>query len=320
MRFVAENMDEVPVRITADGIELVTADPTIVAMIDLSFPAQMFDPYTVEAGDDIEFMVNADDLKSVVSEARKADTVTFSVTQKNGTYTLHTAVERENKTLTDSVETLNYDPAERPSTTDLEYSGEATVAFAPLLDAIDGMQDSFCLGVDTDRLVLWSESDARGTVDEFRVGGEHVEEIAVEDRSVRSRYSREYLETLRKLQHSVETVAVKTGTDFPLRIKAVDVPYELSFIVAPRVDEDGTAPEKLQPMRTFTAGEQQAEPDAYAIVDESFENPVDAWLQNDDAEHRMDKQEARDRADELDREKVPVSLYALMARRVEGDT
>ena len=313
-------MGEVPVKITEDGIELVAADPTMVAMIDLTFPAQMFDPYTVEADDEIEFMVDADDLKSVVSDARKADTLTLSVTQQNGTYTLHAAVERKDETLIDSVETLDYDPAERPSTTDLEYSGEATVAFAPLLDAIDGMQDSFCLGMDAHRMVLWSESDARGTVDEFRVGGEYVQNIAVEDRSVRSLYSRDYLETLQKLQHSVKTVAVKTGTDFPLRIEAVDEPYELSLIVAPRVDEDGTAPEELQSVRTFTAGEQQAEPDAYAIVDESFENPVEAWLQNDDAEHRMDEQAARDRADELDREKVPVSLYALTARRMEGDT
>ena len=37
----------------------------MVAMIDLTFPSAMFDPYAVEADDEIEFMINADDLKSV---------------------------------------------------------------------------------------------------------------------------------------------------------------------------------------------------------------------------------------------------------------
>lgn len=46
-----------------------------------------------------------------------------------GEYTLHTTVEREDETLTATVETLAYDPSSVPSTGDLDYDGTATVAF-----------------------------------------------------------------------------------------------------------------------------------------------------------------------------------------------
>lgn len=315
-------MDEVPVRITPDGIEILAADPAMVAMIDLTFPSSMFDPYTVEGEDNITFMINADDLKTVVSDARKVDTLTLSVTQQHGTYTLHSAVERDDETLLDGVETLDYDPSERPSTSELEYSGEVTVALDPLLDAIVSMNESFQLGVDADRLVLWSETDARGTVDEFRAGGDHVQEITVKDGPVASLYSRDYLETLQKLQHSIDTVEVRTGTDFPLEVAVVDDRFDLSFTVAPRIDEDDTITTNLRSVQIFDTDQQlddRSEPDVYAIVDESYQNPVEMWFKSDDAEYRIDRGDARERAAELDRKHVPVSVYAVTARPLGGD-
>lgn len=294
----------------------------MVAIVDLTFTTAIFDPYLLDTDDPIEFMVDADDLKSVVSDARKSDQLTLSVTEAFGEYTLHTEVEREDDTLTDEVETLDYDPAEYPSTTDLEFDGSVTIAFDPLLDAIASMNESFQLGVDADRLVLWSETDARGTVDEFRAGGDHIQEITVKDGPIASLYSRDYLETFQKLQHSIDTVEVQTGTDFPVQVVAVDDRFDLSFTVAPRIDEDDTTTTDLRSVQIFETDQQlddRSEPDVYAIVDESYQNPVEMWFKNDDAEYRIDRGDARERAAELDQKHVPVSVYAVSARPLGGD-
>lgn len=180
------------------------------------------------------------------------------------------------------------------------------------------MADSFRLGLDADRLVLWSDSTDRATVDEFRAGGDHLREIDVVDRAGQSLYPRDYLETLTTLQHSVEAVELQTGQDYPLKVVAVDDRFDLSFTVAPRIDEDGATGDQLRSIPTVAAGQQtetQVEPDAYAIVDESYENPVGTWFRNDAAEHRFNEQAARDRAAELE-EKVPIGIYQLTAQRI----
>jgi len=297
----------------------------MVAMIDLTLPPALFGQYTA-SDDEIEFMIDADDLKSVVSDARKDDSLTLSVTQQHGTYTLHTEVEREEETLHDSTETLEYDPADRPSTANLEFAAETTMDLDYFLDAFELIGETFQVGVNTDRLTMWRKTDDRRSVHEFQAGSEYVDTLTVEDGPVVSTYSRDYLWPLNKLQHSVKTVKIKTGTDFPVTIEAVGESYSLSYTVAPSIDENGTSPSEIPSLDTSSVEQQndredaERSADAYAVVDESYANPVEKWFNSPEAEHRFDEDAARERAAKLEKSNVPVGVYAVTVQPVDGDS
>lgn len=241
VRTLAATATEAPVRFDRDGVHVLTADAAMVAMIDLDLTPELFDRFNPPA-DGVTVNVNLDELKDAVCEARKGDRVTITVENAR--------VEREMQTvvsvriwsdgITTEYQLTSVDAElETPETDDLEFSAEATVSVEKFADAVKRMDKDSGVEVRLSEEEL-ELSGGSGVSVEFPANSDYLHGPCVDDGtgSVASLYSVEYLENLRKLKNTATWFKVRFATDFPLKVSATDDRFKLSYILAPRIEEE----------------------------------------------------------------------------------
>lgn len=243
IRILDNLVDESPVRINEKGIRFRAADPSKVGMIDLVLEPDAFSNYQPPEKE-LYFQVNAEDLKDKVTEARKGDRLTFSVTheqvQESREPVLHVSVRSDGVESTFSLPTTQVDEEDQPDTENLEFDGSAVVAMEKFTKAINRMDDSMQLTLTEDQLVLESSGDgeSQSTRVTFPENSDHLHAVKLEDGRVRSLYSRDYLENIKQLKQVVKRATLSFSSDYPLRVEASNNWFQLEYTVAPRIEEN----------------------------------------------------------------------------------
>lgn len=218
-----------------DGVELVAADPAMVAMVDFRMEPGAFAAYECE--DEAKVGVNIEDLYSIIRRAGNNDSITLSLNEDESKLTV--TMENES-TRNFSLALLNLDASDIPSQDDLDFSVTADLTTEVLSNAIGDaavVSDQVTIGTDGDSLSVSAEGD-NSTID-FTIasGSDGLLELEA-DGEASSMFALDYLSKIIKAKKLSDTVSVSMGDDFPMRLQfQVPEKVELGFILAPRIEE-----------------------------------------------------------------------------------
>ncbi|MDY6769028.1 MAG: proliferating cell nuclear antigen (pcna) [Candidatus Nanohaloarchaea archaeon] len=217
------------------GVKLVAADPAMVAMVDFELEEAAFDAY--ECDDPAKVGVNIEDLYSIVRRAGSSERLELELDEDASKLhvRMHNGSERSF-----SLALLNLDEEDIPSTDDLDFSVAADVTAGVLDDAVGDASvvgDAVTLQADEDAITLQAEGDNSTVETKIRAGSDGVMDLEAEG-AVQSMFSLDYLNKMIKAKKLADTVHIRLGDDFPMRLEfQVPDTLQLSYVLAPRIEE-----------------------------------------------------------------------------------
>ncbi len=218
-----------------DGVDLVAADPAMVAMVDLHIEPDAFDTYDCDG--ETKVGINIEELYSILRRANASDTVTLALNEEESKFSV---TMQNSSTRNFSLALLNLDEGDIPSTDDLEFTVAADIATDVLADAIGDaavVGDAVTVSSDGESISVAAEGDSADATFTIKEGSDGLMELDA-DGDAHSMFSLDYLNKIIKAKKLSDTVTVSMGEDFPMRLD-FEVPetLQLGFILAPRIEE-----------------------------------------------------------------------------------
>lgn len=232
---IADLIDEAELRIKEAGLELVSSDRAVVAVVEFLLSRNAFSEYICDRDERIG--INLASLMQILRRASQGDSLRLRLADNK----LHLVIEGSS-TRSFTLPLIDVAKEELPDMGKLEagFSAAVDVDSEILNSGIDDAElvtDSVVVTVRKDMLTLKAEADASSTQLELPSGSEWLKVIDMSE-PVRSRYSLDYLKKIFKARRLAEKVRMDIATDYPMRLQ-FEVPgkLKLSFILAPRVEE-----------------------------------------------------------------------------------
>ncbi|MDP6294256.1 MAG: proliferating cell nuclear antigen (pcna) [Candidatus Woesearchaeota archaeon] len=230
---ISDLVTEATIKISKEGIELAAMDPANVAMVVFKLLGSTF--VESDIPEEQKIAVNLANLKQVLKRATPSDMLTLEVEEGKLSLKL-----KGQTTRTFSTPLLDLDDKEQkiPS---LTFPIKASMPSSVLADAVDDagvVGESVTLGIEPDTFFISSEGD----LSKAHVEVKKSEEVIVETNSeanIKSKYSLEYLKKMVQAGKLADNVTLQFNQDYPLKVDyTVQDKLQLSFILAPRVDND----------------------------------------------------------------------------------
>ena len=232
---ISDLVSDVKIRFDPDKLEIVAMDPANVAMVIFKLLSSSFVEYDVGEGDSIA--VSLDSLKQILGRAKPADSVMFELDAEKNRLMIKFEGETNRKfnlALLDVQEKDQKIP-------ELDFSGSIelnTIVFNDVIDDMDIISDSIVLNLDKEGLVI----EAAGNTSDAKAHIKAMEGSVIKcssDEIIKAKYSVEYLKKIAKGGKLANSVSLKFGQDYPLKIeyKVMDK-LQLTTILAPRVSND----------------------------------------------------------------------------------
>jgi len=235
LKTISDLISEGLFQLTDDGIRLVAADPAMVALVDFTLEEDVFESYDLD--EEAKIGLNIENLYSIVRRANANDTIVLEVKEDDSQFYI---TMKNSSTRNFSLPILNLSEDDIPDTQNLEFSVTADLETGVLENAVkDAMVvgDSVVIEADSDAISISAEGD-QSNVD-FEIEGDADGVLELEGGEARSMFSLDYLNNMIGGSKLSDTVTVKLGDDFPMRLD-FEVPEKalLSFVLAPRIEED----------------------------------------------------------------------------------
>jgi len=235
---------EAILRFTDEGLEVTTADPAMVSMIDLEVPEDSFSEYQIDLEDEkLEHLQEEDeqgiligvDLENLASIVKLFDNkITFTTEESNLILT------EENDRF--ELPILNLSTDDIPNTDSLEHDIKARLENNQLKTLVKKM------AVASESTTVELEED--GTL-EVEGGGDQIsvetsfnldeaENLSENIESVESMFALDYLKKAERVFRGLDTcdnLEIKMGQDFPMEMTHSDQRENLKFVLAPRIEE-----------------------------------------------------------------------------------
>lgn len=235
MKTISDLISEGLFQLEEDGIKLVAADPAMVALVDFQIEKEVFETYELEEEEKVG--LNLENLYSILRRVKSGDKIILEMREDDSRF--HITMENTS-TRNFSLPILNLSEDDIPSTDDLEFTVTAELDTSVVEDAIkDAMVvgDSVKITADETGINITSEGD-QSNVD-FRIDSEAESVLELEGGEAESMFSLDYLNNMIGAKKLSETVSVKLGEDFPMRMEfKVPDKANLSFVLAPRIEEE----------------------------------------------------------------------------------
>lgn len=244
-------ISEAILRFTEDGVEVTTADPAMVSMIHLEVPADSFEEYEVEVDEEeyehlmeegeegILVGINLENLASVVSLFDEEITFTLD---DNSNLVLTEGSDRFELPI------LNLSTDDIPSMDELNnfrVEGELENSqFKTLRKKLGIADDSTTMTLNSDgELVVEGGGDQISVETSFDLEDVEVyeDDEGEEYEQASSMFALSYLEKAQKMfddLDSCDSTRVKMGQDFPMRAEHESDRENLTFVLAPRIEEE----------------------------------------------------------------------------------
>lgn len=228
---ISELVTEARFNVTKNAIELVAMDPANVAMVIFKLLSSSFVEYSVK--EDVTLSINLNDLKQVFRRIKADDTMTLEVVSNKFKITLKGA-----HTRTFNLPLIDLEEKEQ-KVPDLSFDANVNTQATVLTEAIEDMDivgESVSFTVDKKSFHVSSSSDLSDA--DVEVKADTVTKIETKDK-LKSKYSIEYLKKMIQGAKLADKVVVRLSKDYPLKLDYIVVDkLQLSFILAPRVDND----------------------------------------------------------------------------------
>jgi len=229
---ISEIVTEATLKITSDAVELVAMDPANVAMIVFKLLSTSFVTYELDKPTHIT--LNLNNLKQVLRRIKSKDTLTLEIEENKLKLVLQSTSKR-----TFFLPLIDAEDNEQ-KVPDLSFSVVVVTQSSILNDAIDDVDvvgESVMFGASENIFMISSKGDlSKATVD---IPADNITKVVCEDETAKAKYSIEYLKKMIQGAKIADMVQVKFSKDYPLKLEyLVQNKVELSFILAPRVDND----------------------------------------------------------------------------------
>jgi proliferating cell nuclear antigen len=223
---VSHLTDETNITISETGMSIEAVDPANVAMVFLHAKASAFDSYQAAP------CKIALDLPKLQSLAAGKEPV--SIILEEETHKLHIAVGRAKYTMS------LLDPTSikgAPKIPQLDLPCSITMPGSDLQDAIKAA------GKVSDHVILEQTEDefifsAKGDIDAFSMPFQLSELTGVRMGIGRALFSLEYLVDIAKVATSSKAVQIETGVDYPAKIAFSIGEVDISYLLAPRIEQE----------------------------------------------------------------------------------
>lgn len=224
---ISELVTEVRLKINKEGMNLTAIDPANVAMIYFSIPSNLFSQFEVEKEDVLG--VNLDSLKSVLRRCEFGSSLT---------------IEKKDNLLKLSI----FDKIKRDfSLALIDIEGEDKELPSWEFNSVVKMDADMFAGVIEDCAIVSDACSFIAEPNKFLVEAQGLnsaraefsnEEVEIHSGKSKARYSLEYLKKFIKGAKISNRVALSFSDDHPIRINFPTGNVMLSFVLAPRIEQD----------------------------------------------------------------------------------
>ncbi len=226
---LSELVLEVKIKVSKTGLEIVAIDPANVALVELKLPSTSFSKFEVEKNE--ELGLNLEDFKQILRRAPLGSALIF---EKEDNYL---KVEIEDKTKRKfSLALINID-AEEKKVPELTFNSKVELdssTFSEIINDAVIVADSCSFTALQDLFVI----EAKGTLHRSRTELSSDEAKIASESQQKAKYSLDYLVKFSKAAKFAEKVSINFSQDYPARFDFKNTSLQLSFILAPRVEEE----------------------------------------------------------------------------------
>jgi proliferating cell nuclear antigen len=226
---LSELVLEVKIKVTKTGLEIVAIDPANVALVELKIPSSSFSKFEVEKNE--ELGINLEDFKQILRRAPQGSALIF---EKEDNYL---KLEIEDKTKRKFSLALISIDAEEKKVPELTFNAKVDLdsnTFSEIINDDVIVADSCSFTAIPELFVI----EAKGTLHKARTELTSDEAKITSESQQKSKYSLDYLVKFSKAAKFAEKVSINFSQDYPARFDFKNASLQLSFILAPRVEEE----------------------------------------------------------------------------------
>ena len=228
---LSELVLEVKAKVSKAGLEITAVDPANVALVSLKIPSQAFAQIEVEKEE--ELGLNLEDFKQVL---RRISTGSSLIIERHENMLKLKVQEKSKRVFNLALISLD---AEEKKIPELKFAAKIEMDSEALSEAINDA----AIVADSTAFVASSGSfliEAKGTLNSAKSEFNGDEVLINSEQESKAKYSLDYLVKFVKAAKLAEKVNVNFATDYPARLdfKSKENPVEISFILAPRVEEE----------------------------------------------------------------------------------
>jgi len=223
---ISELVTEVKIKFNESGLSIGAIDPANVAMINFKLPRSSFSQF--ETGEEI-LGVNIDNLKRILKRCGSGSSLILEKKENFLDIHIQDRIKRNFSLNLIDVE------SEEKGMPELEYTARVEINSIDLIDSIEDCKvvADACSFITQEGKFIVEAKSMNSTRSEFSG-----DEAKIEAENCKARYSLEYLEKFMKGAKLVEKTILNFAEDHPLKIDIKSEHMTLSFLLAPRVENE----------------------------------------------------------------------------------
>ncbi|WP_457611736.1 DNA polymerase sliding clamp [Methanocaldococcus sp.] len=225
-------LDEVCFVVDEEGVRAIAMDPSHVALVSLNIPRLAFEDYQADSH---ELGIDLEAFKKIMNRAKAKDKLILELDEERNR--LNVIFENHGKRkFSLSLLDLSSSAAKMP---EIEYNNTITLkgdAFKEALKDADLISDYVILKASPTEFIVEAKGDLNDFTAEFTEEDDALINIEGEE-SVRSAFNLEYLLDMVKGISKGDIVKLYLGNDMPLKMEYSLAGAELTFFLAPRIEE-----------------------------------------------------------------------------------
>ncbi len=231
IELISELVTEVRIKVNEFGFSITAMDPANVSMVGFKLPKSEFSVF--ELGNEKETLgVNLEDLKRILKRAGKGSVI-IDKQDTQLKIQIDDRIKRNFILSLVDIDSEEIDFSEKISR--MEFVSHVEINSNDLIDSIEDMSvvaDACGLALEEGKFIIEAKelnsARAEFSSDEANLNGE----------ASKSRYSLEYLQKFIKASKLNEKTFLSFSSSHPLKFSVKNEHFELSFILAPRIEND----------------------------------------------------------------------------------
>ncbi len=224
---ISELVTEVRIKITKEGMSLTALDPANVAMVHFKIAASLFSEFTVERDEDLG--VNLDNLKAVLRRCKPSTALIIERYENTLKLGIHDPIKRDF-----SLALIDID-AEEKQLREWEFNSVIHMNSESLVEVIEDcsvVSDACTFIAEPGKFVIEAHGLNSARI-EFSPG-----EAEIHSGNSTARFSLEYLSKFTKGAKISARASLSFSDNHPLRLDFHTGSVLLSFVLAPRIEQD----------------------------------------------------------------------------------
>lgn len=223
---ISDLVTEVRIKINDSGLGITATDPANVSMVNFVLPKSSFSSF--ESGEEI-LGVNLDDLKRILRRCGPASSLILERQENLLNISIEDKIRRNFKL---SLIEIDSEDKEMPN---LEFSSSVGLNSKDFSDSVEDclvVSDACSFTIKDGKFIIEAKG-LNSAMSEFSS-----DEASIQAENCKSRYSLEYLQKFIKGSKLSDKVFLKFANDHPLLLEIRNESMGLSFILAPRVENE----------------------------------------------------------------------------------